>query len=223
MDKELERILQKLHGEYVFDPVVSEQHKAWWFEMALSYLKAYIKSYANSKPEIIEVLYWERYWKGHEQEVRDRGETTIKKVGFPTVMGILNDIDKKSLYSCLKNWEYWYAGRKEKLKLKPLQETLVVWYEKTLYPFRIDPNVFKALKRIDGSPGYGYDTYWVFWAGYMTCFETQDLESKEKRKELVDRGVPFHLIKYVRGLPIRTRINAKTGEKERYQLPWAGK
>lgn len=31
-DKPLRRVLEIVHGEYEFDPVVSEEHRQWWFQ-----------------------------------------------------------------------------------------------------------------------------------------------------------------------------------------------
>lgn len=54
MNKELERILQQLHSEYKFDPVVTDAHRQWWFENAHRYLVGYLKQYARFEPEVVQ-------------------------------------------------------------------------------------------------------------------------------------------------------------------------
>lgn len=54
MNKELERMLVFLHGEYPFTPVVGDRDKQWWFEVAYKYLIDYLRCYAQFEPEIVD-------------------------------------------------------------------------------------------------------------------------------------------------------------------------
>lgn len=56
MPKELERILQLLHGEHKFDPAVSTSQKQWWYNMAHLYLCGYLRFYARFEPEVVQEL-----------------------------------------------------------------------------------------------------------------------------------------------------------------------
>ncbi len=59
MTSELERILQQLHGEYVFDSCVLEHHRSWWAENAYNYLVVYLRVYARFEPEVVEFVFEE--------------------------------------------------------------------------------------------------------------------------------------------------------------------
>lgn len=52
--KAFEIILQHLHGEYEYDPVVSEETKQWWRENAYRYLVGYLKFYSRFDPEVVQ-------------------------------------------------------------------------------------------------------------------------------------------------------------------------
>lgn len=59
VDKEFRRILNTLHGEDIYDPIVSEARKDWWFKNALNYTAIYVQVYLKFDSECEDLTgYW---------------------------------------------------------------------------------------------------------------------------------------------------------------------
>jgi hypothetical protein len=141
VSKQLERVLQILHGEYVFDPVVPEAQKQWWYETSLRFLQDYCRFF--SEAETCQKAHWHRWW---------------------SIKTYRDEDDKKG-------------------------------YETNTSEFGVVEHNQSVTNKV-GQKDQGSTMYWVTWLGFTTTFTIGEVAEKDKWAELIERGVPPHLIKY---------------------------